>query len=297
MIDVLKEEIESNYHHFESMTDHFLAQEIRNHLMPSGIMFRVFNRVKSKDSLIKKLEKKYDKYAGDNRGLRDLYGIRIILYFADDIEICIRILEENYELVEKEHDCPEPEIFKPRRINYVFKIPDKEYVERSIMKKCMIDPTFEVQIRTIFSEGWHEIEHDLRYKYKSGWNETNGLSRELNGIFATLEVCDSSILNISDRLSYGNYKKGEWEAMIRNKFRLRFATNPLDNKIKKVLNSNNDIAKEIYRYDRGDLIKCFYSRRVPITYDNVIYIINCDRINNTEIALLTPEYVERRIRE
>nr|WP_255419996.1 MULTISPECIES: hypothetical protein [Parabacteroides] len=28
-----------------------------------------------------------------------------------------------------------------------------------------IDSTFKIQVRTTLSEGWHEIEHNMRYKY------------------------------------------------------------------------------------------------------------------------------------
>lgn len=32
-----------------------------------------------------------------------------------------------------------------------------------------IDDTFEIQIKTMFFEGWHEIEHDMRYKGEELW--------------------------------------------------------------------------------------------------------------------------------
>ncbi|MBK7959276.1 MAG: hypothetical protein IPK03_14995 [Bacteroidetes bacterium] len=33
-----------------------------------------------------------------------------------------------------------------------------------MVNNSLVDSTFEVQLRTILSEGWHEIDHDLRYK-------------------------------------------------------------------------------------------------------------------------------------
>ena len=70
----------------------------------------------------------------------------------------------------------------------------------------LIDNTYEVQIRTILSEGWHEVEHDLRYKCKEEWNEFKEESRLLNGIYATLESSEWSMLTLFDRLSYSQYK-------------------------------------------------------------------------------------------
>lgn len=41
------------------------------------------------------------------------------------------------------------------------------YLAKTIVNPMLsdyIDDTFEVQVRTNSFEGWHEIEHDLRYK-------------------------------------------------------------------------------------------------------------------------------------
>ena len=48
--------------------------------------------------------------------------------------------------------------------------------------KGRIEPTFKIQIRTVFSEGWHEVEHDLRYKCKDDWEGCELYSHTLNGI-------------------------------------------------------------------------------------------------------------------
>ena len=65
-----------------------------------------------------------------------------------------------------------------------------------------IDATFEVQLRTISFEGWHEIEHDMRYKSPYGddfWRED--LSRTLNSVLANLELCDWTTLNVFEKLA------------------------------------------------------------------------------------------------
>ena len=58
----------------------------------------------------------------------------------------------------------------------------------------------------------------MRYKHKEEWDQHYELSRELNGIYATLEICDRSMVNLLERLAYRNYKSMQIEAMIRNKF-------------------------------------------------------------------------------
>ncbi len=58
----------------------------------------------------------------------------------------------------------------------------------------LIDSTFELQIRSILSEGWHEVEHDLRYKAKQDWIGNDVESRKLNGIYATLETSEWTMI-------------------------------------------------------------------------------------------------------
>lgn len=104
----------------------------------------------------------------------------------------------------------ETDKFKPLRINYVCELPDK--IERLFDDKIWaypIDKSFEIQIRTIFSEGWHEIEHDFRYKCQEEWGKNDDLSRTLNGILATLDNCDWAIASLFSQMAYRHYKAKE----------------------------------------------------------------------------------------
>lgn len=274
-----------------------LQRLIEKELYASGIMCRVFSRKKTKESIIDKMENKIDtKYLPQNLKMQDLIGIRIVLYFKDDIDICINILKSLYIMSSCEHDRFDAETFKPQRINYIFEIPSNlNGINEEIQQLCLIDNTFEVQIRTIFSEGWHEVEHDIRYKYFDDWSGEEELSRELNGIFAVLEVCDNDIISICENMAYCKYKEHKWEAMIRNKFRLKFQHNPLRNELKILLDTNiSEIGKEIFRYNRNDLIKLFNETRVPRTYDNVVYLINAADLHREDIYNLTPESIRRK---
>lgn len=73
-------------------------------------------------------------------------------------------------------DVRDVDTFKPTRLNLVMRVPEifKEHISAAINDTNypdLIDDTYEIQIRTIMSEGWHEVEHDLRYKYKDDWND------------------------------------------------------------------------------------------------------------------------------
>lgn len=257
-----------------------------------GIMYRSFSRTKEKESVKEKIEKKRGIYLRDGKKMQDLVGIRIVLYFRDDIDICINILENLFDVDNYEYDKLDIETFKPQRINYVFKTPvDIMKIPDNISNDCLIDNTFEVQIRTIFSEGWHEVEHDIRYKFWNEWKTVPDLSRELNGILAVLEICDSNIMLICEQLAYKKYKEKDWDSMIRNKYRLKFSHQRLDEKLSRILSRNPKLAKKILRFEREKLIYYFADNTTPRNCNNVVYIINEIQLHNKSIADMTPEVI------
>ena len=82
-----------------------------------------------------------------------------------------------------------------------------------------IDDTFEIQIKTMFFEGWHEVEHDMRYKGEELWSHYPGFSRYFNSILATLELCDKSMVTLFEDLGHALYKSGRWSDMVKSQFR------------------------------------------------------------------------------
>ena len=73
-----------------------LLSIIEEKLKKAGFYYRVAYRVKSVDSIVDKLQRKeYRKRASDNedKKMQDLIGIRIILYFEDDVSICRNLLD------------------------------------------------------------------------------------------------------------------------------------------------------------------------------------------------------------
>lgn len=262
-----------------------------------GIIYRLFTRKKTKDSIKLKMKKKAEsKYIAQNKKMQDLIGVRIVLYFNDDIDICIELMRNLFgKEVDCEHDRLDTETFKPQRINYIFNIPeDINGVPAAEGRLCYIDNTFEIQIRTIFSEGWHEVEHDIRYKFIEDWKKEPHLARELNSLLAVLEMCDHDIVAICDKLAYRKYKSSEWESMIRNHFRIRIDSTPLDKAIREILDSNKELGKTIFRFEREELVYLFERTKLPKNYNNVVYLINEHLIKAEEITAITPGLIKRR---
>lgn len=290
--DIFDKKLDKLYSTVINIPEKEIEKIICKKLDKCGIMYRVFSRTKERESVKDKIKKKRDIYLSNGKKMQDLVGIRIVLYFKDDIDICIDILKQLFDVDNFEYDKPNAETFKPQRINYVFKMPEEIMkVSDDISKICFIDNTFEVQIRTIFSEGWHEVEHDIRYKYLEEWNTVPDFSRELNGILAVLEICDHNIMSICEQLAYKKYKEKEWDSMIRNKFRLRFSHQSLDSGLSQILSDNPKLAKELFRFDREKLIYCFAENSMPRNCNNVVYIINEMQLHNEAISILTPSVI------
>lgn len=254
-----------------------IQQQIVNQMDRLGLLSRVFARAKSKVSLEQKLNRQPGKYSAGAKLIQDAIGVRVIVYFGDDIDMARHVLEKHFQLVDTVRDEPDPNEFGPTRLNLVFRLPGDQapYITDHYGVDC-IDDTFEVQIRTILSEGWHEIEHDQRYKHKNDWDDFPDLSRTLNGIVATLETCDWSMIKIFDELAYRNYRQQAWPQMIRNKFRLRFDDQLLSAEIHNLLDGDPNIAKRLFRSDRRRILLSLAESdiRLPLTLDNICFLAN-----------------------
>lgn len=141
-----------------------------------GVMYHVFYRTKSEMSIKNKLEKKSEEYRKANKKMQDLLALRITLYFTDDVELVHNYLKSQSNFDSESVDEAEVDKFCPKRLNLIMRVPnnlqqDMKAAIKETGYEDLIDNTYEVQIRTILSEGWHEVEHDLRYKCKEEWNE------------------------------------------------------------------------------------------------------------------------------
>ena len=255
------------------------------------MFYRAFSRKKS----ISSIEHKFSiKNYHQTHKMQDLYGVRIALYFKDDVSVCSELIKQSFKVVDVSKDKLDPQSFKPIRLNFVCELPKsiKEQINLDSLAKMCIDETFEVQIRTIFSEGWHEIEHDLRYKCIQDWDGEDEMKRALNGIFATLETCDWSIISMFDQLAYKKYKSREWSSMLRNKMRLRLADDTISGELNQIITSDPSIAKELLKVNRSQLIRILSNSllgRFPRKMDTIIYISNEFFIHNKTIEEKMPE--------
>lgn len=260
----------------------FIAESIRKDteaaLSKSGLFFRVFARGKEEASLRQKISKDPNKYAIGGKLIQDAIGIRVVLYFEEDVALATNILNSKYRIDPHDStiDNHDTDTFNVKRHNLIADIPDHHSAdfEREVVG-LPIDSTFEIQLRSILSEGWHEIDHDLRYKSKSTWTSQDDLSRIFNGISATLETAEWSMKRVFEELAYRHYKSKNWNSMVECKFRMR-TNEKLSDGVFNCLNCNPEIAKELYRSNRNKIVSLFSqaSPSIPTNLDNIVHIWN-----------------------
>jgi len=156
-------------------------------------------RVKSRQSLQRKLEKTEGKYQYLNQ-VTDLCGARIITYFEDDVDTIAKLVEAEFAIdlansIDK-RTSRDVDRFGYTSVHYIASFRES--------RTCLSEYSrfhgmnFEIQIRSVLQHAWAEIEHDLQYKSQSP------LPRELTRRFARLagllEIADAEFIGIRDAI-------------------------------------------------------------------------------------------------
>lgn len=272
-----------------------LFSQLSQRLTQSGVMFRMFARAKSIRSLEHKMQIKGEKYRNGAK-IQDMIGIRIVLYFSEDLE-AVEMFLAGSGLVDRSVDDLDTSTFRPQRLNLVKTLPEPLIAPfRAALPQDYaqyIDNTYEIQVRTVFSEGWHEVEHDFRYKCKDDWEGCDLYSRRLNGIIATLETAQWSMGSMFREMSYKNMQDGNYHAMLRNQFLLRFADDALSPQVNAYLATHPDVVQQVQHTDRMVFVLMLlnHTTAIPLTFDNVLFLTNrIDIMDEGIMQLESPEF-------
>lgn len=294
--DISKEDLEAyiereiDFERLAELCEH-ITDAIQEILKSCGLYFRIFSRVKSIESIAAKLKRGKYGTLDNPKKMQDLIGLRVVLYYYDDLSICRNIMESTFQMIDNwSKNSFNSDEFRATKINGVFRYP-AEYFK--LYKKPLwtfpIDTTFEIQFRTVFFEGWHEIEHDMRYKSLLSddqfWKGSEELSRMLNCILANLELSDWSLVQLFEQLSYNHYKMGNWELMLKSKFRIKMDdTEKLHPDILAIFDDNKKIAKQFYKCSRRKLIRSLLTLDHPhVNYNLIIKLLNENIVHNEKI--------------
>lgn len=272
-------------------TASLITSEISESLSKCGLMFRIFSRVKSESSIRHKLEVKY---ASRKTKIQDMIGIRIVVYFQDDVDV-LALYYSVGDVVKKAIDEFDTSTFRPQRLNITSRIPseltEEFYASLPEQFRDCVEPTYEIQIRTVFSEGWHEVEHDLRYKCKEDWEGCEPYSRALNGVIATLETAEWNMKSLFADMARHNFRHSNYTAMLRNKFHLKFRSESLSETLDSYLNAHRKLAEDILNADRLIVVYTLLTHKgeFVLTYDNLLFLINRIEMMDIDLIAMEPE--------
>ncbi|MBR1598205.1 MAG: hypothetical protein IJ661_04720 [Lachnospiraceae bacterium] len=200
-----------------------IHKEIADTLDKCGIYYRLNSRVKSANSTDKKLSTKINNgewlYRHNPKNhMQDLFGFRILIYFVEDMPILKRLLSKRFTMhLTWEEKTNRKEEFGAISTNGVFIInkkclpsSDKSNLSeelQEVLKGQLVDPTFEIQLRTVTFDAWHEIDHDYSYKFTNMWKDQSEYLRRFHSILATLELCDDTTVTTLENLAYDIYAR------------------------------------------------------------------------------------------
>lgn len=153
-------------------------------------------RAKTVESFQEKIRRPNKSYSDPLQELSDLSGVRVIVYYHDDVEKVAEVLATEFEVVEKEisHQASEynPEEFGYISLHYIVKVrPERaELAEWKPYKDLLV----EIQIRTVLQHSWASISHALQYKNES--DVPKPLRRKLNRLAGLFELADEQFIDI-----------------------------------------------------------------------------------------------------
>ena len=168
----------------------------------------ISSRIKDFDSFYEKISRKNYKDPFDEN--EDFCGIRIILYYLEDIEKVQKIIEDNFNIQETENKSNNLALneFGYRSNHLIIKIDSSWCVTPNY--KGLEDIKIEIQIRTSLMHTWAAIEHKLGYKANQELDEK--LKRKLYLISAKLEDADIQFQEIKHHAE--NYQKSTIEKSV-----------------------------------------------------------------------------------
>jgi putative GTP pyrophosphokinase len=173
----------------------------------------VNTRIKSAESLIKKIQKKNIPFSLEaiKENIRDIAGIRIICSFVSDIYRISEMIQaqSDIEVVEVKDYIKNPKPNGYQSLHIVMKIPVfmSDRVERVFV---------EMQIRTIAMDFWASLEHKIYYKYNKQIPEH--LTKQLKEAADTVAELDRKMEDINNEINIlkENDKSSEMEALLLN---------------------------------------------------------------------------------
>jgi ppGpp synthetase/RelA/SpoT-type nucleotidyltranferase len=178
-----------------SFTAH-IKELIISLLLSYDIKFHIIeSRTKSFESLKEKIQRKELKNLNE---ITDLSGLRIILYYQDDIDKVVELIKENF-IIDEKNSVDKLSLYNSNEFGYlsVHYIVLLNKIRRNLPEwKKYSNLNAEIQIRTVLQHSWASISHELTYK--KSYEIPKELQRKLFRLAGLFELADEQFLNIRD---------------------------------------------------------------------------------------------------
>lgn len=161
----------------------------------------VSSRVKDREECIKKFARKYQTELETQKThydihshITDLIGLRVVCYYETDIYKVVKILRDNFEVIEETDKSAELESqenafgYKGHHLDLRINAQRAnlpEYQQYTGFR-------FEVQVRSTIQDAWSILDHKIKYKKSI----PHSLRRQINALAALFEIADREFTNI-----------------------------------------------------------------------------------------------------
>lgn len=162
-----------------------LERKIITILDKSKIKYSIVeSRTKKSESIIDKIaRKKIDNYQIE---IQDIIGIRIVLFYNDDIIDVEKLIINNFT-IDTLNSTDKESLYSSNEFGYL----SRHYI-------IMINGFYaEIQVRTILQHAWASISHELSYKKTT--EVPKELSRKLFRLASLLELADDEFKGVRDQ--------------------------------------------------------------------------------------------------
>lgn len=156
----------------------------------------VTGRAKAVESFRDKAIRSGKKYADPLSDITDLAGLRVVLYYTDDVDVVCKLIEREFEVdtsasVDKRQELG-PNEFGYVSVHYVVSLRP----ERAKLAEWshLSDVSAEIQIRTVLQHAWASISHALQYKQERDAPAES--RRRLSRLSSLLELADEQFCSL-----------------------------------------------------------------------------------------------------
>ena len=164
-----------------------------NEIYNYNLIEKIDCRVKSKESILKKMDKKDIPFTYEAmvNNIDDIAGVRIICPLQDDVLLVKEVIKNmpNLHVIQEKDYVTNPKKSGYTAYHLIVETPLTINTDTVVMK-------VEIQIRTVAMDFWAEMEHDIRYKNKTNKQLTKAESRKLTWYAKKLEKLQEKMVRL-----------------------------------------------------------------------------------------------------